>query len=117
MRRPEGRALRLDGLGESPLSLAGNGAEVRDAAGGALAQWTSYRVGRRNELRVYHARGERRAVPARAGPGARVWVASDPAEAGGAGGSTALLGFGGSAFGGSRSATWGWELSDELLLR
>ncbi|HEY0021539.1 MAG TPA: carboxypeptidase-like regulatory domain-containing protein [Longimicrobium sp.] len=116
MLRLDGRRLRLAGLGESPLVLPGSGADVSDEAGGALAQWTSYRLGRRNELRVYHGRGLRRVRPARAGPAARVWVADAAADGEGAG-SSALLGFGGSALAASRSRTELWEVSDELLLR
>lgn len=117
MLRVDGRGLRLHGLGESPLALRGSGAAVRDGAGGALAQWTSYRLGRRNELRLYHARGDRRVVPSRPGPAAQVWVTSDALAPAEGGGSSAVLGFGGSSFGTARSRSALWELSDELLLR
>jgi hypothetical protein len=109
--RADWRGRSAEGLGRSPLGLAGTGTTLGSGDAGWFAQLASRGGAFSNELRVYGSRGWRRATPALDLPAGRVRVSSR-FDDGGSGVST--LEFGGSAAGRGSTAYRSVEAADAL---
>lgn len=109
--RLDGRSARLDGLGASPLRLAGKGNEQQSGDGGIFAQLASGDGPWFNELRLYHSRGSRTSLSEDTGPAGQVRVGSLLEGLP----SFTYLSFGGSPFAPPEERRSLWELSDDAV--